>query len=82
MFLNHEERISGEYQFDFLNETFGFSAVKQVNESCVYLKEGRCTIWARRPQTCREYDCRKDSNMVGVIPVSWYMKTRETGESK
>lgn len=25
---------------------------------CIYLKENRCSIYERRPATCRQFDCR------------------------
>lgn len=28
------------------------------NGHCPMLSEGKCTIYAHRPQTCRDYDCR------------------------
>jgi hypothetical protein len=27
--------------------------------ACAYLIDGRCSVYARRPASCREYDCRR-----------------------
>jgi Fe-S-cluster containining protein len=35
--------------------------------SCPMLGEGRCTIYADRPQTCRDYDCRLYA-AIGLLP--------------
>lgn len=34
-------------------------ALKHVGGNCVYLGEKGCTIHARRPAMCREFDCRR-----------------------
>jgi hypothetical protein len=31
---------------------------KQTDGSCVNLIDGKCSIYARRPEACRQYDCR------------------------
>jgi Fe-S-cluster containining protein len=35
--------------------------------SCPMLEAGRCTIYANRPQTCRDYDCRIYA-ATGLVP--------------
>jgi Fe-S-cluster containining protein len=32
--------------------------LKKNGRDCVYLKDGRCSIWARAPKICRMFDCR------------------------
>jgi len=32
---------------------------RKPDGSCYALKGGRCSIWAKRPRTCREFDCRR-----------------------
>ena len=32
---------------------------RKPDGSCYALKAGRCSIWAKRPQVCREFDCRR-----------------------
>lgn len=33
--------------------------LKKVNGSCVFLKENKCTIYDRRPNACKNFDCRE-----------------------
>jgi hypothetical protein len=40
---------------------------KNEDGSCIYLKDGACSIYSRRPFTCRTYDCRWHI-LVGLIP--------------
>ena len=46
-----------------LHETAGFGAGQQTlparaDGTCAMLTQGRCSIYADRPQTCLDYDCR------------------------
>ena len=48
---------------ELLHETAGFAAGQQTlparpDGRCTMLIEGRCSIYADRPQTCLDYDCR------------------------
>ncbi len=41
-----------------------------INSPCRYLADGKCTIYDRRPVTCREYEvdgpmCRETREMLG-----------------
>jgi Fe-S-cluster containining protein len=45
------------------NATMGF----HEDGSCPMLAAGRCTIYADRPQTCRDYDCRIYA-AAGLVP--------------
>lgn len=40
-----------------------------VSGRCVYQHPGtgRCTVWARRPAACREYDCNPDPKLQIVL---------------
>jgi len=29
----------------------------QPNGDCVYLQDGRCSIWGKHPRVCKEFDC-------------------------
>jgi hypothetical protein len=40
---------------------------KNLDGSCVYLVDGKCSIYAERPQACRLYDCRVPA-LLGFIP--------------
>lgn len=33
-----------------------------ITGTCVYLGTGGCTIWERRPNVCRRFDCRREIN--------------------
>ena len=35
-----------------------FSLASKPGGECIYLGEGGCTIYERRPSTCRRFDCR------------------------
>lgn len=34
------------------------AVLKKNGRDCVYLKDGRCSIWERAPKICRVFDCR------------------------
>jgi Fe-S-cluster containining protein len=36
--------------------------------SCPFMEAGRCTVYAHRPQTCRDYDCRIYA-AAGLLPA-------------
>ncbi len=38
--------------------------LKMAMGRCIYLKQGKCTIYDRRPQACREYDCIKEAERI------------------
>lgn len=42
-----------------------YRLVRKQFGRCIYLDEGTlgCTIWASRPQVCRGYSCRQDTNI-------------------
>jgi Fe-S-cluster containining protein len=35
------------------------AVLKKNGRDCVYLKDGRCSIWERAPKICRVFDCRR-----------------------
>ena len=41
---------------------------RQTDGACVHLVEGKCDVYHRRPQSCRDYDCR--GHIVGYPPFS------------
>lgn len=55
----------GDHLDDYLYEmaalpVFGlWPVLKKVDGHCVYLKDGRCSIWSRAPAVCRAFDCRR-----------------------
>ncbi len=64
--LTEEEYISGKYktQFDeFIKdfreaESVGANILKQKeDESCIYLKNNKCSIHSQRPRACRNFFC-------------------------
>lgn len=40
----------------------------QENGDCVYLKNGKCDIYDRRPTLCRAFDCRAFAVQVSITP--------------
>lgn len=32
---------------------------QRPNGECVYLEDGKCSIWERAPKVCRAFDCRR-----------------------
>jgi Fe-S-cluster containining protein len=38
---------------------------KNPDGSCVYLVEGKCSVYANRPRACRTYDCRVPNLVFG-----------------
>ena len=69
--LSEEEASSGEYQYKEITEGCKCETCTRMRElgvrytlrklpdgSCVYLDGGRrCSIYAKRPETCRRYSC-------------------------
>lgn len=49
----------------------GLPSLKKVNGACVYLKDDRCSIYERRPITCRVFDCRIDVLCGVTTPELW-----------
>ena len=41
------------------NRARTFSLNRKPDGSCYALRNGRCTIWDKRPYICRAFDCRK-----------------------
>jgi hypothetical protein len=42
-------------------ETDGIIHIKKKPDgSCIYLKDGKCSIYDKRPMACREYSCKHD----------------------
>ena len=38
---------------------------KKTDGSCLYLTDGKCSIYANRPGACRTYDCRASGLLIG-----------------
>lgn len=70
--LSKEEYKSGNYKTQF--EDFGIISdfteaelcgrniiTQQKDGSCIYLKEGRCSIHKTRPSSCRSFFCESDN---------------------
>ena len=66
-FLSPEEISSGIYPVSFVNppENSGFYGPAVVlfrnheTGGCGMFKDGKCTIYDKRPKACRQFDCRK-----------------------
>ena len=78
--LNEEEYNSGKYKtiFEGFNikkindfkeiELIGANILAQNNdESCIYLKEGKCSIHKIRPQVCRNFFCDSKDPWFSVM---------------
>lgn len=78
--LTEEEYRSKKYQtmFDEFVEDFqeaelvGANILKQKKDnSCIYLKENKCSIHEKRPQSCRNFFCKSKKkqfqNMIKTI---------------
>lgn len=37
---------------------YGLFLARKEDDSCLYLGEGKCTIWPNTPAVCRAFDCR------------------------
>lgn len=61
-FLTEEEFNSGQYLYTFVNAGDTDKpaiAVPRTDAGCVYLShDKKCTIYERRPTSCRQFDCR------------------------
>ena len=65
--LTEEEYQSGKYktqlgEFGLIDNfrqaaTYGTNILKQEDDHCLYLKEGKCSIHKTRPQVCKEFFC-------------------------
>jgi len=61
-YLTEEEFLSGKYNYTFLRVD-GFdkpviAVPKAEHGGCMYLVNNKCTIYERRPKSCRQFDCR------------------------
>lgn len=60
-----EEHLSGLYQIN-PDRTVIIHLDQRPDGTCVYLDEnGRCAIYAYRPEACREYSCDGDERLSG-----------------
>ena len=61
--------------------------------TCPMLEQGLCTIYADRPQTCRDYDCRifaaagieaggTDKHVINQRVRAWRFRYRDDGEQR
>jgi len=80
--LSSEEYASGQYDSEVTCALTGkicsktsrpckqhvFRLSKREDKSCVYLVENRCQIYALRPSTCREFQCRAGWRLDTVDP--------------
>ena len=62
--LTPEEFESGKYMYTFMKTEFSDEPVVSIprnKNGCMYLIEGKCSIYDDRPQSCRVFDCRTTS---------------------
>lgn len=83
----HPERgedVSQYQHHEEIQATTGLPALfldKKPNGECVYLVKGKCSIYERRPQTCRQFDCR-DFYHTGSRTDRHYLQQRLPGMAK
>ncbi len=79
--LSQKEYRSKEYQTMF--QEYGFIddfskarkcganfLAKNIDESCIYLKDNKCSIHQSRPQVCRHFFCTsKSKKFAGMIQI-------------
>lgn len=59
LLILHPEHGDDPADFECYRLPDGRYALRQTPTlACIYLGESGCSIWARRPATCREFDCR------------------------
>ncbi len=70
--LTPDEVRSGELLWDLARP---YALPRDALGRCTYLERGtlKCTVWATRPQVCRQYSCEKDAEVwqdfTQVIPT-------------
>ncbi|MBI5524377.1 MAG: YkgJ family cysteine cluster protein [Desulfarculus sp.] len=58
--LSQAETLSGRYQMAARAVDGQRILARRAGGACVYLADERCSIYARRPSACRDYDCCQD----------------------
>ena len=62
--VGHEELAREHYAAEVVDSGGPLGRVwalkRTADGACVYLEEGRCSIWERAPAVCRTFDCRKE----------------------
>jgi Fe-S-cluster containining protein len=59
--LTPEEFESGKYVYTFMKTEFDEGpvvAIPRNKNGCIYLIDGKCSIYDDRPMSCRIFDCR------------------------
>jgi Fe-S-cluster containining protein len=53
-------------------EGVGYRLKRNPDGSCVYLREGGCSIWPNTPGVCRAFDCRDyvRSGLAAIDPMA------------
>ena len=69
--LTKEEYLSGKYETMFNEHLENFKQAdmaganllaQKEDKSCIYLENNACTIYSKRPKTCREFSCSSKKN--------------------
>lgn len=68
--LSQAETRSGLYQLAARPVGGQRILARRGDGACVYLVEERCSIYARRPSACRDYDCCQDTRTHVTWPSS------------
>jgi len=64
--LTKSEAKSNFYLMDFEPKFEHHVLRKKKNMDCIYLDEGKCSIWHSAPQVCRTFDCRVAEIVLGL----------------
>jgi Fe-S-cluster containining protein len=60
--LTSEEFESGKYAYTFIKQegsNVPVIAIPRNKNGCMYLINGKCSIYEDRPHACKQFDCRK-----------------------
>lgn len=61
-YLTEEELMSGQYVYSFMKvdgcDRPVVAIPKAEHGGCMYLINQKCSIYERRPKSCRQFDCR------------------------
>lgn len=68
--LSRAEALSGLYRLGARPVDGQAILARRADGACVYLSDERCSIYARRPSACRDYDCCQDGRTNVVWPSS------------
>jgi Fe-S-cluster containining protein len=86
--LTPEEAKTFEHELDF----GGMPVIKPIDGKCPHLIDDKCSVYDRRPLTCRRFDCRvyffgkvnasqEDKSDLNAAINRWYTKVRTPADA-